>query len=102
MEQAAAGVDGDSSILDLLAQNMMAENSVEMNTESIGEKIQVRDVGIGGIVFHQNQNPAMVNPRRDFFSILVGHVMRVRVLDRNVRRDDQIELRVAQGLFGRR
>src|ERR1700733_461204 len=82
----------------------MMKHIVEMNAESIGQKIQVRDVGIERIIFQQNQYAPLLDPRGDLSSVLIGYVVRFWILYGNVRRRDDIELRVGQLLlcWGRR
>src|ERR1700738_1366460 len=73
---------------------------VKMNSKTIRQDVEMRNVGIWGIVFHYHQDTARLNPCGDLLRVRLGHIVRVRGLDRNVRRHNDIELYLAKVLNG--
>ena len=50
------------------------------------------NIGIRRVVLHLNQNATLLHPCCNLFRVLRLHIMRMRVLRRNIRRDNDVKL----------
>src|ERR1700733_9015937 len=76
----------------LITDDMAQEYIVEVDAETVGDQIKVRNVRIGRIIFHQDENASLFYPFGDLLRVLRLHVMRMRILCGIIRGDDDVKL----------
>src|SRR3984893_15127374 len=76
---------------ELIADDMALEYIVEVDAETVGDQIKVRNVRVGRIIFHQDENASLFYPFGDLLRVLRLHVMRMRILRGIIRGDDDVK-----------
>ena len=80
VEDGAGAVDGDFALIPICSDDMLAQNAVEVDAEFLGDDVEVIEVGVRGVVFHDHEDAAGFDPLCDLSCIIGVGKMGMRVL----------------------
>ncbi len=70
----------DFALLPVCADDVLAQDAVEVDAEFFGDDVEVIEVGEGGVVLHDHEDAAGVDPARDLRSVFGVGEVRMRIL----------------------
>ncbi len=80
MKDGAVAVDGDLALLPIRSDHVLAQHAVEVDAEFFADHVEVVEVGERGVVLHDHEHAAGLNPLGDLRGVFVVGKVRVRIL----------------------
>ena len=93
MEDWSTAADHDLTCRVIVAYHVMAQHAVKVDSEAIGNQVEMLDIGVRRIVIHEYQDTTLLHPFGYLRGILGLNVMRMRILHRNIGRSNDVVLR---------
>jgi hypothetical protein len=85
VKDGSCAADRDLALIPVRTNYMLAQHAVEVDAKLLRDCIEVVQICVGSIVLHDHQHASRLDPLRNLRRVFRRCIMRVRILDRDVR-----------------